>query len=1304
MPFSATFSTSGWNATFSWTSEVHSYTAAQRAAAVAASDATYTQLPEGLPARIRELALSITAGHDTTYAKATALERYLSTQYTYRFADGSGRERPPPGRDPTDWFLFDHLEGTCGVFSSAFVVLARSVGIPARVASGWAIANTDAPQTVYAIQGHQWAEVPFEGLGWVTFEPTGGGVELPDRTWMTPPPPLEGTVTTITQWPAEVRREEPFIVGGSVTTEDGNNVAGLEVELYVNETKELGGTLLGTATTTSTGYQAEVTLPANLELGAYQLLARTLGTDRYYESRSDPDISVYSGSGLQLTGPAEVKIDVEAAFRGRLSDDNDRGVAGRKLIVTVDGAAAPSVVTDSSGRFSFSRTFSSQGSHWVEVRVEDAEFLLESTARLNFQVTLPTETVLHAPAFVEVGEEFVLTGELRDIRGMPLARQDVYVRIDEGPGRAVVTDDSGRFEFNDTIHEAGEFTASATFRRTGPVLSSSATARLSSKHDVVLTIDGPGLVEQGQGATFVGRLESDTATPTGELELTIENDVERETLNVTTDEDGRFEYHHPSFQETGPHSLTGLFSGESRDGEFLLGSTARLDFQVTLATETFLNAPASVEVGEEFLLTGELRDVHGTPLPGMDVHVRVGEGPEGTVVTDDSGHFEFLDTVYAAGEYTASAIFQGDGSVLSSNATASLSSQHGVVLTIDGPGFIEQGEGATFVGRLESDTATPTGDLELTIENSLERDTFSVTTDEDGGFEYHHPSFEQTGTHSLTGSFAGGGSLGSSTAGISFRVAAPTLLTVRGPKGVRDGESIELTGSLLQRNGRAVTDAEITVAGEEPLTLVTDAEGRFTWEVVAELDRIASEQSGESELFIEVDFPGTDHLGPSGASLEVAVGLPRIVVEALEPVARGDMTVLRGTVLVGSIPLADVPVTIDEDDSLRSNELGAFTYDYHVSTSLPLGTSEIVVSAEEIGASVTVPVVIMSAPSLSFEQAEESVPGEETLLSATLLDDKGAGIPRAALRSSQGVEAVTDDQGVALFEVAVPESEEPALVPLTFTFEGDSRHMPHSETFVLAVQPLPSGFNWLLWVGLPALLAVTVAATLARRKLMALPESVVVGRLRSRTQPVAAGVTVPDDSEEIEARREASLEVVLVKAATDLPDVWGTGEDVHATITLTDLEGQAIVGATVTVSHGGADEPSQLVTGERGRCDVSWTFSAPGEYWVSAEFEGDDIHLPASSTHTFRIVDFREEIVSLYNVFLEWADARVAGITEQSTPREVELVLVSEGVPVNQKSLDELISRFEEADYSEHPISRRHYEAMYRAWRTVLGA
>ena len=92
----------------------------------------------------------------------------------------------------------------------------------------------------------------------------------------------------------------------------------------------------------------------------------------------------------------------------------------------------------------------------------------------------------------------------------------------------------------------------------------------------------------------------------------------------------------------------------------------------------------------------------------------------------------------------------------------------------------------------------------------------------------------------------------------------------------------------------------------------------------------------------------------------------------------------------------------------------------------------------------------------------------------------------------------------------------------------------------------------------------------------------------------------------------------------------------------------------------------------------------------------------ASATRSLRVVDFREEIVRLYNDFLVLAAERTHDIREQSTPREVELTVVSAGLQLDQRSLDELISRFEEADYSEHPIARRQYEAMYRAWHTIV--
>ena len=172
-PYSSTLSLERPAAGYSWTSRVAVYSQQQLARATVSPDPTYTQLPDDLPDRIRSLAMDITGGLPGPYAKARAIETYLRIRYPYRFAD-SEDDLVPSGRDPVDWFLFDHQEGTCGSFSSAFVVLARSVGLPARVVSGWAIAQTASVQTVYTDQGHQWAEVAFDGLGWVSFEPTGG--------------------------------------------------------------------------------------------------------------------------------------------------------------------------------------------------------------------------------------------------------------------------------------------------------------------------------------------------------------------------------------------------------------------------------------------------------------------------------------------------------------------------------------------------------------------------------------------------------------------------------------------------------------------------------------------------------------------------------------------------------------------------------------------------------------------------------------------------------------------------------------------------------------------------------------------------------------------------------------------------------------------------------------------------------------------------------------------------------------------------------------------------------------------------
>jgi protein-glutamine gamma-glutamyltransferase len=131
----------------------------------------YYDLPDDqITPRTRELAAQITAGLTNNYDKARAIETWLETnlKYTLELED-------PKGKEPVDFFLFERKKGHCEYFASAFVVLVRAAGIPARQVNGFLGGEWNEYQNYVAVRAgdaHSWAEVFFPGAGWVTFDPT----------------------------------------------------------------------------------------------------------------------------------------------------------------------------------------------------------------------------------------------------------------------------------------------------------------------------------------------------------------------------------------------------------------------------------------------------------------------------------------------------------------------------------------------------------------------------------------------------------------------------------------------------------------------------------------------------------------------------------------------------------------------------------------------------------------------------------------------------------------------------------------------------------------------------------------------------------------------------------------------------------------------------------------------------------------------------------------------------------------------------------------------------------------------------
>lgn len=130
----------------------------------------YLQIPDDLPQRVRDLAAQITEGKDNPYDSVSAIESYLrKIKYDEQIP------APPPGMDGVDWFLFEEQAGYCDYYASALVVMARSLGIPARIAAGYSLGDYDPEIEAYRqreYDAHSWPEVFFPKYGWVEFEPT----------------------------------------------------------------------------------------------------------------------------------------------------------------------------------------------------------------------------------------------------------------------------------------------------------------------------------------------------------------------------------------------------------------------------------------------------------------------------------------------------------------------------------------------------------------------------------------------------------------------------------------------------------------------------------------------------------------------------------------------------------------------------------------------------------------------------------------------------------------------------------------------------------------------------------------------------------------------------------------------------------------------------------------------------------------------------------------------------------------------------------------------------------------------------
>jgi transglutaminase-like putative cysteine protease len=337
----------------------------------------YTQLPVGTSDRIEQFTDDITAGENSRYEQAAAVQQWLKTNRGYSLDTSID-----PSKPIAEQLLFEVDAAYCQQFATTMAVMLRTQDIPARYVVGFAPGKqvgTD-EYLVTSDRAHAWVEVYFEDVGWVRFDPTPSG-ELPVST---PAPPYE------------ISLNRSAVVGAPVSVSVTKNESGVSaIPVFVNE-KRVGWTDASGAVETTLPYVEEVTIRAGEEPsetkytddlesaeGSQQTAASLTGLASSlplpFAGVTRPLVAaILPGAAQAGTGGGDSTETYPLANNAKVAVVGDPAVGGSATVVAsvknvpVSGATVsldgrPVGTTDGNGNYNLSLDDVTAGSHEVSV-------------------------------------------------------------------------------------------------------------------------------------------------------------------------------------------------------------------------------------------------------------------------------------------------------------------------------------------------------------------------------------------------------------------------------------------------------------------------------------------------------------------------------------------------------------------------------------------------------------------------------------------------------------------------------------------------------------------------------------------------------------------------------------------------------------------------------------------------------------------------------------------------------------------------------------------------------------------------
>ena len=467
---------------------------------------------------------------------------------------------------------------------------------------------------------------------------------------------------------------------------------------------------------------------------------------------------------------------------------------------------------------------------------------------------------------------------------------------------------------------------------------------------------------------------------------------------------------------------------------------------------------------------------------------------------------------------------------------------------------------------------------------------------------------------------------------------------------------------------------------------------------------------------------------PASSQISIDVVQAEIVITDSPRAVLGKVLEIKGRLTEDGSPAGNRNIELEWPEEgiveTSTDDEGKFVLIREVDVSSELGRRTFTIRApnQGSGAILTSETLVVSEVNIQLSAPEQVSPGETVEILIEMTDEAGrpvTGLP-VMVDGIEQSESSSED-GALTVSLTVPDPVEEQVWSVLISSPATDQYLSSTVTVVADIKRGLSSWVYLVILGVGLLGVFSGAGTLwfvnNRRSTLGAKIEDASAPVATLAEVVPASVksditgtgdtgdtddtdlvtVVDEDEENAPTLAETRLLISLDQETDDLPGVIGIGESVTITAILTSEEDSPIAGLSLSIEIGGHGSWDQD-TDKGGSVSVETETVEVGEHRVSVRFEGDEQLSAAESNSTIWVIEYREAITDIYNRLLEQVRASGIELDIQATPREVERNLVTGDTAIDEKLLDDLISVFEEADYSLHEILRDDFLKARRAF------